>query len=167
MGIDLFQYFDYLLLFFSIGLLLIGLVGCVVPVIPGPLLSWLALPCIWFTDRWGHFGATTLVVWALLMIAVTVLDYVVPIIGTKKFGGTKQGAWGATIGIIIGLFFGPIGIIVGPFLGAFIGEKLNSNTSNDAALYAALGSFMGILSGIVLKLAVSVGITIAFLRIIF
>lgn len=167
MGIDFSQYFDFILLFVSIVLLLIGFVGCVVPVIPGPLLSWLSILCIWFTDQWGHFGASTLVIWGVLMIGVTVLDYIVPIIGTKKFGGTKQGAWGATIGLIIGLFMGPIGIIIGPFLGAFIGEKLNDNVSTEAALHAALGSFIGMLGGIVLKLAVSFGITVAFLRIIF
>lgn len=144
---------DYILLTLGIALVLIGIVGCFLPVLPGPPISFLALLLLHFT-RWADFSTTFLVVMAALAIAVTVLDYVVPAWGTKKFGGTKRGTWGATIGVIVGMFFGPVCIILFPLIGAFIGEY-TGNQPTDRALYAALGSFIGILTGVVFKLVVS------------
>ncbi len=144
---------DYILLTLGIAMVLVGIVGCFLPVLPGPPISFLALLLLHFT-RWADFSTTFLVVMAALAIAVTVLDYVVPAWGTKKFGGTKRGTWGATIGVIVGMFFGPVCIILFPLIGAFIGEY-TGNQPTDRALYAALGSFIGILTGVVFKLVVS------------
>ena len=144
---------DYILLTFGIVLVLIGIIGCFLPVLPGPPISFVALLMLQFT-RWGNFSTTFLVVMAALAAAVTVLDYVVPAWGTKKFGGTKRGVWGATIGVVVGMFFGPVCIILFPLIGAFIGEY-TGNQPTDKALYAALGSFIGILTGVVVKLMVS------------
>jgi len=152
---------DYILLILGFTLLVLGLLGCILPVIPGPPLSFLALFILQFTD-WGNSSNTLLVVMAVLAIGVTVLDYIVPAWGTKKFGGSKRGTWGATIGVIVGLFFGPICIILFPFIGAFIGEYTGDNRT-DRALHAAFGSFIGILSGVVLKLIVSGVITYYFI----
>ena len=88
---------------------------------------------------------------------IYVLDYVVPVWGTKTLGGTKAGIRGSTIGLILGLlitFFFPIGfiaILLGPFLGAYIGEK-NNGTDDKLAWRSALGSFVGFLTGTFLKL---------------
>jgi uncharacterized protein YqgC (DUF456 family) len=90
-------------------------------------------------------------VWAILTLVVTGLDYVIPIYGTRKFGGTKYGMWGCIIGLIAGLWLGPVGIIVGPFVGALAGELI-ANSSSDQALRAAFGSFVGFLLGTLLKL---------------
>jgi uncharacterized protein YqgC (DUF456 family) len=79
------------------------------------------------------------------------MDYVIPLFGTKTFGGTKYGIWGCTIGLIAGFWMGPVGIIVGPFLGAFIGEVIYNNNTNQA-FKAAWGSFLGFLFGTLLKL---------------
>jgi uncharacterized protein YqgC (DUF456 family) len=103
-----------------------------------------------------------------------VLDYVVPIYGTKKFGGSKRGVWGSTIGLLVGLFvlpffgivigpFGLFGIILGPFLGAYIGEKTGGRDSNTA-LKAAIGSFIGFLTGTFMKFAYSVVVIVYFFR---
>ncbi len=137
---------DYILLTLGIAMVLVGIVGCFLPVLPGPPISFLALLLLHFT-RWADFSTTFLVVMAALAIAVTVLDYVVPAWGTKKFGGTKRGTWGATIGVIVGMFFGPVCIILFPLIGAFIGEY-TGNQPTDMALYAAFCSFIGLLTGV-------------------
>lgn len=144
---------DYFLLSLGIVLILIGLIGCVVPVIPGPPISFLGLLTLNFT-QWGPVSSTLLWVTAGLALVATTLDYIVPIVGTKKFGGSKAGVWGATIGLIVGMFLGPIGIILGPFAGAFIGEISQQKETKDA-LKAALGALIGLLLGIGFKLVVS------------
>ena len=143
------------ILFLSLGiiLLLVGLLGCILPVLPGPPLSFLALLALQLT-RWGNFSAGFLWTCAGIALIVSVLDYLVPIWGTKKFGGSRKGVWGATLGLVVGLFFGPIGVILGPFLGALLGE-LSEHSNTDKAFKAAIGSFLGILAGIILKLVTS------------
>jgi uncharacterized protein YqgC (DUF456 family) len=79
------------------------------------------------------------------------LDYVIPAWGTKRYGGTKYGVWGSTIGVFVGMFFGAIGIIVGPLVGAIVGELIGGKGQKEA-LRAGWGSFVGILCGTVLKL---------------
>lgn len=150
---------DYLLVVLSAILILLGLVGCILPVLPGPPLSFAGLLVAHFT-RWGNIS-TELLVWLAIAAAVaTALDYVLPIWATKKFGGSKRGVWGATIGLIIGIFFfPPIGIILGPFIGALVGELTSSDFQNKKrAFMSALGSFIGFLMGTGLKFAVS-GVT--------
>lgn len=144
---------DIALIIIGAVLMLVGLAGCIVPIIPGPPISYIGIILLHLTDKYG-FSEKFLVIWFLLTVAVTVLDYVVPVYGTKKFGGTKKGVWGSTIGLVLGLFFAPIGIIVGPFLGAYIGEMMAENNSQKA-LKAAFGSFFGFLTGTIMKMAVS------------
>jgi uncharacterized protein YqgC (DUF456 family) len=119
----------------------------------------------YITDHGEAYGNT---LWILLffVVLVTILDYVVPIMGTKKFGGSKRGVWGATIGVVVGLFFGPPGIIIGPFLGAYIGEITTGKKDRDA-LRAAWGSFVGFLLGVGMKLMVCGAILFFFIRFLF
>jgi uncharacterized protein YqgC (DUF456 family) len=131
-------------------LMVVGLVGCFLPIIPGPPLSYFGLIVLQFKEQ-SPFSTKFLIIWAVVVIAVTALDYVVPAYGTKKFGGTKYGIWGCTIGLIVGLWMGPLGIILGPFLGALIGELIGGKSS-DVAFKAALGSFVGFLFGTLIKL---------------
>ena len=157
---------DYFLLIVSIILIIFGLLGCILPVIPGPPLSFFGLLVIHFT-KFADFTTTFLVVMAIIAIIVTILDYGVPIWGTKKFGGSKAGMWGATLGLIIGMIFlGPFGMILGPLFGAIIGELINGAKFNDA-LRAGLGSFLGFLLGIGLKLAASFYMTFQFVKVFF
>ncbi|MEQ8362167.1 MAG: DUF456 domain-containing protein [Cyclobacteriaceae bacterium] len=134
-------------------LMLAGIIGCLLPFIPGPPLSFLGLLLLQLQEV-APFTTKFLIIWAVIVIAITVLDYLVPIYGTKRFGGTKYGQWGCTIGLIAGFWFGPVGIIAGPFLGALVGEWLG-NRNSDQALKAAIGSFVGFLVGTVIKLIAS------------
>ena len=151
---------DFLLISIGTLLILLGLIGCIVPILPGPPLSFGGLIIIHFT-RWGNINGDLLLWLGIAAALATALDYILPIWATKKFGGSKRGVWGATIGSLIGLFFfPPFGIIVGPFLGAFIGEITSENDKN--ALKSALGSFVGFLFGTGIKFAVSGVITYYF-----
>ncbi|MFW6020341.1 MAG: DUF456 domain-containing protein [Bacteroidales bacterium] len=134
-------------------LMLIGLAGCIFPILPGPPISYVGLLFLHFTENYS-FSNKFLLIWFLLTAAVTILDYIIPIYGTKKFGGSKNGVWGSAIGLVVGLLFLPIGIIAGPFIGAYIGEMTSENNSSKA-FKSALGSFIGFLSGTIMKIAVS------------
>jgi len=150
-------------------LVLVGFLGSVLPILPGPPISWAGLLLLkWTTYVSDHGQAYENTLWILLffVVLVTILDYVVPIMGTKKFGGSKRGVWGATIGVVVGLFFGPLGIIIGPFLGAYIGEISTGKKDKDA-LRAAWGSFVGFMMGVGMKLMVCGTILFFFIRYLF
>ncbi|HOP03911.1 MAG TPA: DUF456 domain-containing protein [Tenuifilaceae bacterium] len=152
---------DYFLISVAVILIILGLLGCILPVIPGPPLSFVGILLGHFT-RWGNIETSWLVWMGIAAAVVTVLDYVFPVWATKKFGGSKRGVWGATIGLVVGIFFfPPIGIIVGPFVGAFIGEYTSPENKSNA-LKSAIGSFIGFLLGTGLKFAVSGVITYYF-----
>jgi len=144
---------DVVLLIVAILCLLTGLAGAVLP-LPGPPLSFVGILALHYT-KFAEFSESLLWTLGILTLVVTVLDYYVPIWGTKKFGGTKYGAWGSMIGLIVGLFFGPFGIFIGAFVGALVGELI-AGSSSEKATKAAIGSFIGFLVGIVMKVALCV-----------
>jgi len=139
-----------------LGALLIlgGIVGSVAPLLPGPPLSYVGFLIVQLRSN-PPFSLKFMLIWAGIVVIVSVLEYLIPVYGTKKFGGSKYGLWGCTIGLFAGLFFGLWGIILGPFIGAFVGELIASNQS-DQALKAAVGSFIGFLFSTLLKLVVCV-----------
>jgi uncharacterized protein YqgC (DUF456 family) len=142
---------DFILLGIGVLLIVIGLLGCILPIIPGPPLSFVGLIMLQLTDK-GDFSTNFLLIMGFLAVFVTVLDYIVPIWGTKRFGGSKAGVWGSTIGLIVGLFFfPPIGIILGPLVGAIVGESLRGTEFKDS-LRAGMGSLLGFLLGTGIKL---------------
>lgn len=153
---------DYLFLILGIVFMIIGIIGCLVPVLPGPPISFLGLILL-NISRFGHFQRSTLIVFAVITIVVSILDYIVPIWGTRRFGGSKYGQRGATVGLIIGFFLGPAGIIIGPLIGAFIGEMIYRDDLKYAAK-AGIGSLIGFLAGIGLKLAASFIMTFYFIK---
>lgn len=145
---------DIILLIIAILCLIIGTVGTVVPVLPGVPLTWGGL----LIGRWISFVHTP--IWILILtviaaIVVSILDNIFPVTMTKKFGGSKAGTWGCTIGLIVGFFIGPLGIIFCPFLGAFIGEFINDSSNAQKDLKAAFGAFLGFLLGIGVKMSTS------------
>ena len=142
---------DILLIILCAICLLCGFVGCVLPALPGPPIAYVGLLLLHMTDK-VQFSTSELLVWLLIVVVVQILDYFVPMLGTKYSNGSKWGSWGAFVGSIVGIFFLPWGIILGPFLGAMIGE-LMGNRSLDQALKSGIGSLLGFLFGTVIKLA--------------
>jgi len=154
--------FDILLVILGICFLVGGLAGCILPVIPGPPLSYVALLLLQATGFAG-FTVKFLLVTAAVTIVVTVVDYLLPAWGTGKWGGSRAGVIGSVIGLLIGLFFVPLGIIVGPFAGAVVGELI-AGRDRDAALRAGFGSFVGFILGSVMKLTVCLIFTYYFIK---
>ncbi len=137
----------------AIALLIIGFIGCIVPVIPGPPLGWAALLCAYFCN-WNTIALWLLIVCAVAALAVTILDNIMPAVFTKKSGGSKAGSRGCMIGLIIGMFTGPWGVIIGPFVGALIGETIHDSSDSKKIFKAAFGAFKGFLSGVGMKMIV-------------
>ncbi len=146
----------------AIILMILGIAGCLLPVLPGPPLTYLGLVVLHFT-RFADIGKNIFIIMGIVAVVVTVIDYVVPIWGTKQFGGSKYGMRGATVGLIIGLFLGPLGIIIGPFIGAVVGELIFKDDIRYA-MKAGFGSLLGFLTGIGLKLAAALLMTFYFIR---
>ena len=130
---------------------IVGLVGAVVPVLPGTIISYAGLLCAAFTTD-SEIGTGLLVVWGILSVVVIVMDYILPGYLSKKFGGTKAGSIGATIGTIVGIFLGPIGLLLGPFAGAVIGEMSAKKLEFRDALKVGFGSMMSFVVGTAFKL---------------
>lgn len=144
---------DIILIILGSICLIVGLIGCILPMIPGPPISYAGLLLLHITDI-VQFSTAHLLFWLLLVVIVQVLDYFTPILGSKYSGGTKWGSWGCLIGSVVGvIFFSPWGIIVGPFAGAFIGELLGDRSTRDA-LKSGIGALLGFLLGTVVKVVV-------------
>lgn len=149
---------DIVLVTIGFILMLVGILGSFLPVLPGPPVSWIGLLLLHLTkavpDNWWFLGITL-----AIALIVTVVDYIIPAAGTKKFGGSKAGMWGSIIGLLVAIFFpvlGPLGIIVWPFVGALVGELSNNATDQKTAWKAAFGSFLGFLTGTFLKFLIAV-----------
>lgn len=132
---------------------IIGLLGTVLPVLPGTIVSYLGMLLIAFRPD-SEISLTMLIIWGILSVAVIVMDYILPAFLSKRFGGTKAGSTGATIGTILGIFGGPIGIILGPFFGAVIGELMAEKLSFNEAIKVGVGSMLSFLVGTFFKLVV-------------
>ena len=140
-------------LLFALGFIcmILGVLGSFLPVLPGPTLSWVGLLLLYFTvavpTNYWVLGAAL-----LITIIISVLDFVIPAKGTKKFGGSSYGVWGTTIGLIVGILAPiPFGILIGPFIGALIGELIFDLNDHKRALKAAAGSFIGFLASSFMK----------------
>jgi uncharacterized protein YqgC (DUF456 family) len=155
------------LIVFGLVLALLGLFGCILPVIPGPPLSYLSLILLSIARDWQPFSAMFLVLMAIVMAAVLLMDYIFPLAGAKKYGASKFGLWGSVLGIILGLFiFPPWGMIFGAFLGACIGELLAGKDSR-AALRAGWGVFVGNLASTGVKLTYAAVVLFFFIKTLF
>ena len=141
-------------LFFAIlagVLLLIGLIGTVLPVLPGPPIAWAGLLAAHFSS-YSQIEIWILIATGIAAVFVTVIDNIFPSVMTKKAGGSKAATWCCTIGLIVSFFLGPIFILIAPFAGAFIGEMIHDSSDAKRALKAAFGAFKGFLLGTGLKI---------------
>ena len=146
---------DIFLVVLGFVLVLLGIVGSFLPVLPGPLTGWFGLLVLHLTSvipmNWTYLGITLAVA-----VFIWILDYIIPGMGTKKFGGSRYGVYGTTIGLILGLLSPiPFGILIGAFLGAFVGELTYDSKDTRRALKASLGSFIGLLASATMKFFVA------------
>jgi uncharacterized protein YqgC (DUF456 family) len=146
---------DITLLLIAFILMLVGILGSFLPVLPGPPISWVGLLLLYLTKA-VPMNYTVLGITLFVAIVVGVLDYIIPAKGTKRFGGSKYGIWGTNIGLIVGILAPiPLGFIIGPFVGAFVGEMMNDSKDSQKAFKAATGSFIGFLASTFIKFVVS------------
>lgn len=135
---------------------LIGIAGSFLPVLPGPIMGWIGLLLLHLTIA-VPMSYPFLLITFLVSVVIWMLDYIIPSLGTKRFGGSKWGAIGTTIGLIVGILLPiPLGFLFGAFLGALIGELLYNHKDIKRAFKAAFGSFAGFLASTTLKFMVSV-----------
>ena len=155
---------DMLLIFISGFFILLGIAGSFLPIIPGPMTSWLGIFILSFT-QYVLINKIYLFSSFFIALSIFILDYFIPVLGVKKFGGGKGSVLGSSIGLICGLLFiGPFGILLGPFFGAFIGELVVNINNKKGALKAALGSLIGFLSGVFLKFVVSIAFAVFYFK---
>jgi len=141
---------EILLYLSSFLLQIIGIAGCILPMLPGPPLVYAGILLLHYTDK-IEIPTTLLLGWLLIIVILQFIDYITPILGSKFSGGSQAGKRGCIVGTIAGLFFMPWGIIIGPFIGTAIGELLGGNTIKHAIL-SAIGALVGFIFGSLLKI---------------
>lgn len=145
---------DVFLVLLAFLFLILGIIGSFLPILPGPITSWFGFLILYLSGV-TDFSISLLITTFVIALIIWVLDFFIPAIGTKKFGGSKYGVIGTTIGLIFGVISPiPFGILIGPFLGALAGELINKSKSNQA-IKAAFGSFLGFLASSLVKFIVS------------
>lgn len=145
-------------------LVLVAVVGCIVPVVPGPILAALALYAVSLAGGWSIYAVPVLVGWTVAAVVVQVLDNVLPARAAGRAGAGRGGVWGSVVGMLAGtILFPPFGVFIGAFVGALTGELIFHRENRDP-WKAALAVFRGTLGAIVLKLAVTGAIGVVFVR---
>ncbi len=153
-----------ILIVIGVIFIIAGLVGCIVPVLPGPPISYISLILISWAYHWKAFSTLFLILMGIITIIVALLDYLLPIYLPKRYGASKYAVWGSAIGLLAGLFFlQPFGFLIGAFLGAVLGELIFKRNFK-VSLKAGLGVFTGTIASTALKLGVSTLIGFYFFR---
>ena len=146
---------EYFLLILGFILMLVGIIGSILPALPGPPISWVGILMLYLCEGIS-INYWVLAVTLLIAVIIGILDYIIPAKGTKYFGGSKYGIWGTNIGLVVGIFAPiPFGFLIGPFVGALVGELIYNSQEKGRAFKAATGSFIGFLAGTFMKVLVS------------
>lgn len=153
---------DLLLIIIGFCFIILGFIAPFVPIIPGAIASWIGIFFIYLTNN-TNISKIFILLWLLIAISITILDYILPIISTKKVGGTKFGTKGFIIGMLLGVFFTPIGMLFGGFLGVFIGELIDDDNNIKKAIKTTFTSFIAFVFGTGMKFFISVLLTWYFL----
>ncbi|MBF0597055.1 DUF456 domain-containing protein [Faecalibacter rhinopitheci] len=136
---------DFIINIIAAILIFVGIIGTVLPAIPGAPLALAGLLVFKLFSGDAGFGWEVIIIGGIFVIIGSILDYLLPVALTKKFGGSKYGIWGSIVGLIIGLFIPPFGFIIGPFIGAFLAELIFASKDVKSAIKSAFGSFVGFL----------------------
>lgn len=157
---------DTLLIIMAFLVMLAGVAGSFLPIIPGPLTSWAGLLLLSFSSS-VDLSSSSLIFTFVIALTIYILDYIIPAMGTRRYGGSKYGMVGTTMGLILGILSPvPFGILIGPFVGALIGELLYQNDSRHA-VRAAYGSLIGFLVSTFIKFSVTLIYLGLFLWVVF
>jgi uncharacterized protein YqgC (DUF456 family) len=140
----------------AVILFILGLAGTVLPVLPGAILVYGGMLLYGILTKFATLNAEFFLLQGMALLLIFAVDFLATAAGTRRFGGSRQAAWGAVIGTVVGLLaFGPFGIILGPFLGAVVAEMILGKKT-DQAIRAGFGTLIGILGGTVLKLSIEI-----------
>jgi uncharacterized protein YqgC (DUF456 family) len=154
MNSDLWQWMIYPGWVFAISLVLLGLSGIILPILPGVPLMWLGLVLMAWLDGFNSVGFWTLFWLGILAVASVLIDFIATAEGARRFGAGRLAILGATLGLLLGLFFGLIGILLGPFVGAVIGHLIGRATVNSS-MRAGVGATIGVVAGTFAKIIIA------------
>ncbi|MEL1134315.1 DUF456 domain-containing protein [Desulfitobacterium sp. THU1] len=148
-------------LIIAIILFIVGLLGTVLPILPGAILIYGGMLIYGLMTGFATLDLTFFLIQGLVFAFIFLVDYWATVEGTRRYGGSKQAGWGAALGMIFGLFFMPLGIVIGPFLGAVVAELLRK-TELSQAIRVGFGTLVGLLGGTIIKLGVEILMIIYF-----
>ncbi len=132
-----------------------GLVGTVLPIVPGILLIYAGYLLYGFATGWQDYGLNAIIVWSIVTALVLLLDVYAGALGAKRYGASRAGAWGSVVGGLIGtMAAGFPGLILGPFIGAAAAELIRGRSCREALL-SGWGTFLGFIAGSIVKIAVA------------
>lgn len=137
----------------ALVLIVAGMAGLVLPVLPGPVLLFAGFVFGAWAEGFQHVGATTLVVLGVMAALAHLLDFIAGSLGASRYGASTRAVVGAAVGAIVGVFFGLVGVLIGPFIGAVVGELLTRNDIESASR-AGFGATLGMVLGVAAKLAI-------------
>ena len=147
--------FEVMMITIGSILMVLGLAGSVLPILPGPPLSFIGF---FLLALLKHFSPpltpTLVIILAVVTVFVVVMDYIIPMLGAKRYGASKWGVWGSVLGMVVGIFWSPFGMLAGAFIGAVVAEWLVGKKKAEA-LKAGWGVVMGTLFATILRLGVS------------
>ena len=148
-------------------LIFLGVAGSLLPLLPGPPLSFIGLLLLALVRAFSSPLTPALItVMGLLTVAAVAADHIIPVWGARRYGASKWGLWGSVAGMVIGIFFSPWGMLLGGLVGAVVAEWLAYRETGQA-LRAGWGVIVGILLGTVLKLVLSAVMAYYFVRALF